>query len=135
MPLPKRPMTPHTEAWEQIKQLCLWPEQRRYELLRPVVLYGDTPASRAEQTGAHERTLRRQADQFETEGLLSFFRPSQQQLADHHRSLPPPLRQLIVDLKADHPAFSLGENERAGHHMRSSSSTAYQPIAFVQLVG
>jgi hypothetical protein len=73
MPLPKRPHREHTEGWEQVKQLCLWPEQRRYELLRPVVLYGDTPAERAAQNGANERTLRRQADQFEAEGLLSFF--------------------------------------------------------------
>jgi hypothetical protein len=80
MPLPKLQQHEHTEAWDQIKQLCLWPEQRRYELLRPVVLYGDTAASRAEQTGAQERTLRRQAEQFETEGLLSFFRPTPQQL-------------------------------------------------------
>jgi len=109
MPLPKRVPHEHTEAWDQIKQLCRWPEQRRYELLRPVVLYGDLPAERAEQTGTNERTLRRQADQFETEGFLSFFRPTPQQLADHHRSLPPPLRQLIVDLKADNPAFSLRE--------------------------
>ncbi len=109
MPTSKRAQHPHTEDWSQITQLCLWPEQRRYELLRPVVLYGDTPAERAAQTGANERTLRRQADQFEAEGLLSFFRPSQQQVADHHRSLPPPLRQLIVDLKAEYPAFSLRE--------------------------
>lgn len=68
MPLPKRMPHEHTEAWEQIKQLCLCPEQRRYELLRPVVLYGDTAASRAAQTGANERTLRRQADQFEAGG-------------------------------------------------------------------
>lgn len=32
----------------------------------------DTAASHAEQTGADERTLRRRADQFEAEGLLSF---------------------------------------------------------------
>jgi hypothetical protein len=68
-----------------------------------------TPAERAAQTGANERTLRRQADQFETEGLLSFFRPTKEQLSNHHRLLPPPLRQLIVDLKADHLAFSLRE--------------------------
>lgn len=132
MPLPKRVPHEHTEAWDQIKQLCLWPEQRRYELLRPVVLYGDTPAERAAQTGTNERTLRRQADQFETEGLLSFFRPTQQQLADHHRSLPPPLRQLIVDLNADYPAFSLREiaqicNVQFGR--RPSQSTIKQVLA------
>jgi hypothetical protein len=39
--MPARSRHARTEDWQQITQLCLWPEQRRYELLRPVVLYGD----------------------------------------------------------------------------------------------
>jgi hypothetical protein len=94
----------HTEEWFQIKQLCPWPEQRRFELLGPVVLYGDTPTERATQTGANERTLRRQADQFEADGLLSFFRPTKEQLADHHRSLPQVLAPFIIWLKHEQSA-------------------------------
>ena len=37
------------------------------------------------------------------------FRPTKQQREDHHRSLPVPMRQLIVDLKAEYPDFSLRE--------------------------
>ena len=41
--------------------------------------------------------------------MISLFRPQKAQREDHHRSLPVPMRQLIVDLKAEFPAFTLGE--------------------------
>ena len=46
-----------TDDWEQLKLLCLWPEQRDYELIRPLVLFGSPASERAQQTGAaSERT-------------------------------------------------------------------------------
>lgn len=33
--MPTRVQRAHTEEWSQITQMCLWPEQRKYELLRP----------------------------------------------------------------------------------------------------
>jgi hypothetical protein len=48
-----------TDEWEQIELLCGWPEQREYELIRPLVLFGSPAAERALETGAaSERTLR-----------------------------------------------------------------------------
>ena len=29
-----------TDEWEQVEILCAWPEQRDYELIRPLVLFG-----------------------------------------------------------------------------------------------
>jgi transposase len=107
--MPARKRLPHTEAWDAIQQLCLWPEQKAYEILRPVVLFGDPPGERAQETKANERTLRRQADRFEVEGMVSLFRPTKHQETDDHRSLPPPIRQALVDLKAEYPDFSLRE--------------------------
>jgi putative transposase len=107
--MPARLQRAHTDVWQQLKQYCRWPEQRRYELLRPIVLFGDLSTERAQQTEANERTLRRQADQFDREGMRSLSRPTQAQLQDRHRSLPPPVRQCIVDLKADYADFSLRE--------------------------
>ncbi len=107
--MPTRPQYAHTEEWSQIAKLCLWPEQRRYELMRPVVLYGDLPADRARETGVNERRLREQADQFDTEGVISLFRPTRKQVEDHHRSLPPPMRQAIVDLKTEFAGLGLQE--------------------------
>ena len=67
------------------------------------------PAERAQETGLAENTLRRTADAFDSLGMASLFRPTKQQREDHHRSLPVPMRQLIVDLKAEYPDFSLRE--------------------------
>ncbi len=80
------------------------PEQRFYESIRPITLFGIPPAERVQETGLSESTLRRTADTFDSLGMASLFRPTR-----HHRSLPVPMRQLIVDLKAEYPDFSLRE--------------------------
>jgi hypothetical protein len=79
------------------------------ESIHPVVLYGETPTERAGETSLPERTLRRHADAFDEQGMVVFLRPTRKQQHDMHRSLPVPMRQLIVDLKAEHPAFTLRE--------------------------
>ena len=56
-----------------VQQYTLWPEQKVYELLRPVVLFGETAAERAKETGASERTLHHKADQFDQHGMASLF--------------------------------------------------------------
>src|SRR5215212_8084448 len=51
-----------TDEWEQIELLCGWPEQRDYELIRPLVLFGAPADGRSQETGASSgRTLRRKA--------------------------------------------------------------------------
>ncbi|MBA3824228.1 MAG: transposase [Ktedonobacterales bacterium] len=109
MPGAKRLARDHTEEWVLIREWCQWPEQRLYELIRPVVLFGTTTRERADQTQAAEKTVRRTADTFEEDGVLSLFRPSRAQQAEHHRSLPVPMRQLIVDLHAEYAGFTLRE--------------------------
>jgi putative transposase len=95
-----------TEEWEQIELLCGWSEQRDYELIRPLVLFGSPAAGRASETGAaSERTLRRRAIRFEAEGMESLFGSERAS----SRGLPPAIRRLVVDLKAEHPGFNLNE--------------------------
>lgn len=95
-----------TDDWQQLKLLARWPEQARYELIQPIVLFDLPPSERARQTGdASERTLYRRVARFEAEGMASLFDPE----TSRRRRLPPSLRRLIVDLKAEHPALSLGE--------------------------
>ena len=94
-----------TEDWGQLKLLCGWPEQVEYEDIRPLVLFGSSVAERAEETGTAERTLYRKADRFEPEGMQSLFASE----TAKRRRLPPSIRRLIVDLKAEHPPFSLNE--------------------------
>jgi hypothetical protein len=63
-----------TEDWEQIELLCGWLEQRDYELIRPLVLFGSPAAERASETGAaSERTLQRRVARFDAEGMESLF--------------------------------------------------------------
>jgi hypothetical protein len=35
-----------TDEWEQIELLCSWPEQRDYELICPLVLFGGRTSER-----------------------------------------------------------------------------------------
>jgi len=95
-----------TDDWEQIELLCGWPEQRDYELIRPLVLFGTPAAERASETSAaSERTLQRRVVRFEAEGMESLFG------SEHARrkKLPPAIRRHIVDLKAEYPSFNLNE--------------------------
>lgn len=109
MPAHKRKRRERTHAWQEIVQQTLWPEQEVYERLRPMLLFGETAAERAKETGASERTLRYQADQFEQYGMVSLFPKERAPTPDPGRSLPPELRQFIVDLRAEYPGFSFRE--------------------------
>ena len=109
MPKAKRERRERTDNYHLIQQWCRTPEQRLYEGIRPVVLYGIPPAERAQETGLAERSLGRAADAFDTHGMISLFRPTKAQREDHHRSLPVAVRQLIIDLKAEYADFTDGE--------------------------
>ena len=95
-----------TDDWEQLRLLAGWPEQVAYELLRPVVLFGRSPAERARETGAAERTLYRQADRFDQLGMRSLFTPTK---VEKHRRIPAEIRDHLLALKAEHPAFRVQE--------------------------
>jgi hypothetical protein len=67
---------PRREPTDDYQQLSLWakgPEHCAFELIRPVVLFGQSPAARARETGAPERTIRRKADRFDAYGMASLF--------------------------------------------------------------
>src|SRR5436309_1777464 len=105
MPKRKRLRRERTHEWQEIQQYMLWPEQEAYEKIRPVVLFGGTAAERAKETGTSERTLHYQARLFEQEGMASLFPKERTPPSETGRSLPPEMRQLIIDLKAEHPSF------------------------------
>ena len=110
MPKRKRVQREHTEDWQTIQQYTLWPEQTAYELLRPVVLFGDPTTKRSEETGEPRPTLDRKADAFDEQGMVSFFASKpRKQPQETARSLPPDMRQLIVNLRVELPTMSLRE--------------------------
>lgn len=101
----RRRQVEHTEDWEQLKLLMKWPEQERYEEIRPLVLFGDPVSERSEQIGGSERTLYRRVESFDREGVESLFATEQAK----RQVLPPWIRALIVSLKAEYPPFNLNE--------------------------
>ena len=105
MPARKRPRRERTHDWQAIQQYTLWPEQEQYERLRPVILFGETATECARETGTSERTLYHQARLSEQEGMASLFHKERPPSTETGRSLPEDVRQLIVDLKAEHPGF------------------------------
>jgi putative transposase len=109
MPPPTRHRAEPTDDWRQLELLARDPAQRTYELIRPVVLFGRSPAERARETGTAERTLRRQADRFDSRGMAALLPPSEE---ERGRRLPTAVRQAILALKAEHPP--LGPYEIAG---------------------
>ncbi len=109
MPYRKRPWIEPTEDWSQLQLQLAWPEQVSYELLRPVVLFGFSPAERAKQTGLPERTLRRKADRFDAEGMASLFEPARPATP---RAVPALMRRAIAELKAEYPPFRPNELAR-----------------------
>ena len=108
MPSASRPQCQPTDDWNQLRLLMTSPEQATYELLRPIVLFGQPPTARARQTGVSERTLRRQAARFAAHGMRSLF-ATEPALAQDRRRLPLGIRRAIVELKAEYPPFSLRE--------------------------
>ncbi len=104
--MPARPQVAPTEDWRQIELLARAPGQRTYELIRPVVLFGRSAAERAAATGAAERTLYRQVARFDQLGMASFVPPPK---VEKHRTLPPEVRQAILNAKREHPPLNVHE--------------------------
>ena len=83
-----------TDDWDQLVPLFEWPEQKEYEEIRPLVLFGSSVAERARVTGTPETTMYRKVERFENEAPPRAFlcRRGKRQL------LPRAIRRMIVDL-------------------------------------
>lgn len=101
-----RPQRAPTEDWPQLRLQLEWPEQQAYELIRPVVLFGHSPAERAQQTGVSTRMIYRKVARFEALGMVGLFDAAPE---DDRRLLPAEIRRAIVALKAEHPGFRPNE--------------------------
>ena len=113
MPRTSRQRRQPTDDWGQLRLLVTSAAQAAYELLRPIVLFGQPPAIRARETGVPERTLRRKATRFDAVGMRSLFEvepaAAPPPAGSVRRALPLGIRQAIVELKAEHPPFGLRE--------------------------
>lgn len=126
MPKLKRPRHAPTEEWQQLELLVTNQEQKEYEMLRPVVLFGQSCAERAKQVGKPERTFRRKVDRFLQQGMASLFNSaptgvSTSSTQTQAKDQPAPaenasskrvgakIKQFIIDLKAQHPPMRTNE--------------------------
>src|SRR5436305_8502360 len=71
MPKAQRERRERTDNYYLILQWYRTPEQRLYEGIRPITLFGIPPAVRSEETGVAESTLRRAAAAFDTHGMTT----------------------------------------------------------------
>jgi putative transposase len=102
----KRALLEPTDDWQQLQLQLNWTEQTRYELIRPVVVFGAPPVERAQQTGVSARTIYRRVGRFDELGMQSLF---EAEPVEDKRQLPAFIRQAIVQLKAEYPAFRPNE--------------------------
>jgi transposase InsO family protein len=116
-----------TQEWSALRPLLKDTAQVSYEIVRPAVLFGVSPVERARQTGVSKSWLYAKASLFDQAGMAALLPPvSPPSISKQDkRTLPPPMRQAIVDARTDYPGLSLHEiarlcyvqfNRRPSHH-------------------
>jgi len=116
------------QDFAQLQELFRDPMQRRYELIRPLVLFQDrTATERAEETGTHPETVRRLKRRFEQQGLLGLLPDSIEVVpAGRRRRVPETVVQELTRLKGLYDGFQYRELARiifCTLHYRMSHST------------
>ena len=116
------------QDFAQLQELFRDPMQRRYELIRPLVLFQDrTATERAEETGTHPETVRRLTRRFEQQGLLGLLPDSIEVVpAGRRRRVPETVVQELTRLKGLYDGFQYRELARiifCTLHYRMSHST------------
>jgi hypothetical protein len=100
--------------WSQIRPLLKDTTQIKYELIRPVILWGADVKEWVAETGEPRSTIYYQANLFDQAGMASLLPPEPPPLVPKldKRTLPPPIRQAIVDLHAEYPEHHVDEIAR-----------------------
>ncbi len=106
MPRRHRERIPPTDDWRQLELLTETPGQRSYEVIRPVLLFGEPIAERATTTQTQARSLYRYVARFEAAGLGGLEPPPK---LERHQRVPAELRQAVLDLKREHPPLHFRE--------------------------
>src|SRR6266702_8095178 len=103
-----------THKWSQIRPLLKDTAQIKYELIRPVILWGISTKERAAETGEPRSTIYYQANLFDVSGMASLLppEPPPQVPQVDKRILPPPMRKAIVDLHTEYPQHHVDEIAR-----------------------
>src|SRR6266851_2503671 len=103
-----------THEWSHIRPLLKDSAQIKYELIRPVILWGVNVKERAAETGEPRSTIYYQANLFDQAGMASLLPPEPPPSVPKldKRTLPPPLRQTIGELRSAYPEIHVDEIAR-----------------------
>jgi hypothetical protein len=97
-------------AW--IRMECVDPLQYAYELIRPIVLFGETAAERRRQTGVDRTVIGDKARRFVTDGMSALADGRSQSAASEGPIYPEAIAGYILYLKQLYPPIHLREIER-----------------------
>lgn len=106
MAMRKRERVPPTEDWQQLTLQLDTAGQRSYEVIRPVVVFGEPVPDRATATQLPKRTIYRYVARFEADGLRGLEPPAK---LERHQRVPEEIRQAVLDLKREHPPLPFRE--------------------------
>jgi transposase len=101
----QRQQRPPSLEWLTFQLELIHPEQVAYEEVRPVVALHQDIKSRAAEIGVSPRTLSRRVEQFIQHGIPGLV-PTSVRRPDDGRLLPQEIREHLLRLKAEYPAFT-----------------------------
>jgi hypothetical protein len=90
-----------SREWLAFQATLLHPDQIAYEEIRPVVVLGQEIKTRAAEVGVAPRTLARRVEHFIQHSIPGLVATSPRKPGDK-RLLPQPVREYILQLKAEH---------------------------------
>lgn len=127
-----------THEWLQIRSHLKDTTQIKYELIRPVILFGVSAKERAAETGEPRSSIHYQANLFDVSGIASLLPPEPPPPVPKldKRILPPPMRQAIVDLHTEYPQHHVDEIARIMYIQfgrRPSAQTIKLTLAWVPM--
>ncbi|ETX03613.1 MAG: hypothetical protein ETSY1_46690 (plasmid) [Candidatus Entotheonella factor] len=100
------------EDFEQIRMFFLDPLQHDYEVIRPIVLFGETAAERSRQTGIDRTVIGEKARRFVTDSMGALADGRTQPAVGEGPIYPEAIAGYIIYLKQLYPPIHLREIER-----------------------
>jgi hypothetical protein len=95
------------EDFDQIRMQFIDPLQYTYELIRPIVLFGDTAAQRSRQTGVDRTAIGDKARRFVTDGMVGLTDGRTQSTPGEGPIYPEAIAGYILYLKQLYPPIHL----------------------------
>ena len=100
------------EEFKQMRMQFIDPLQHDYEVVRPIVLFGESAAERSRQTGIDRTVIGDKARRFVTDGMTGLADRRTQPIAGEGPVYPEAIAGYIIYLKQRYPPIHLREIER-----------------------